>query len=131
MLLYNIHILSYTSIINAHTHNTYTYTHTHKQGSSAGKIGPVVGKVLQDVRLEEGVYDNIVSLGGGAFKGTLQATWKKKNAQRGGVRRALEALLDEWQPEDLTPHWCAARIENNFDKVAGDGNLCRVSMTTT
>ena len=119
MLLYNIHILSYTSIINAHTHNTYTYTHTHKQGSSAGKIGPVVGKVLQDVRLEEGVYDNIVSLGGGAFKGTLQATWKNKSKSLWEVKfqtLTLSLLGIKLKEQELNQIgiWRMTYLDDNF-----------------
>uniref|UniRef100_A0A7S4DWF7 Plastid lipid-associated protein/fibrillin conserved domain-containing protein n=1 Tax=Lotharella globosa TaxID=91324 RepID=A0A7S4DWF7_9EUKA len=49
--------------------------YTTNDGSSAGKIGPFVGDVVQNVELQDGEYVNIVSLANGAFRGVLTATW--------------------------------------------------------
>ena len=48
--------------------------YTTNEGSSAGKIGPFVGKVEQNVRLSAGVYENVVRLPG--FSACLTATWE-------------------------------------------------------
>ena len=47
--------------------------YTTNEGSSAGKIGPFVGKVEQNVQLSAGVYTNVVKLPG--FSACLTATW--------------------------------------------------------
>jgi PAP_fibrillin len=51
--------------------------YTTNDGSSAGKLGPFVGRVDQLITVEERKYINYVRLGGGALvEGALEATWK-------------------------------------------------------
>jgi len=47
--------------------------YTTNDGSSAGKLGPFVGTVFQEVDLDSAVYDNVVALG--PLTGRLKATW--------------------------------------------------------
>ena len=49
--------------------------YTTNTGSSAGKLGPFVGAVIQDISLANQEYDNIVNLFNNAIEASLTATW--------------------------------------------------------
>lgn len=51
----------------------WNLVYTTNEGSSAGKIGPLVGDVVQNVNLADGVYLNYVRLPG--IEGALTASW--------------------------------------------------------
>ena len=55
--------------------------YTTNQGSSAGKLGPFVGKVIQDIKLEDQSYINNVYFLDGIVKASLSATWKNESAK--------------------------------------------------
>lgn len=55
--------------------------YTTNEGSSAGKLGPFVGAVEQDIQLGNSIYYNSVTLGPKLVKGTLSATWDVKNSK--------------------------------------------------
>ena len=60
---------------------TWTLLYTTNEGSSAGKLGPFVGTVEQEINLTDGIYYNRVTLGPKLVRGTLSATWDVKNAK--------------------------------------------------
>lgn len=49
--------------------------YTTNSGSSAGKLGPFVGRVNQDITVGDSLYYNYVRLGPGLVEGVLSATW--------------------------------------------------------
>jgi hypothetical protein len=49
--------------------------YTTNEGSSAGKLGPFVGRVDQLITVDEQRYINFVRLGNGIITGALTATW--------------------------------------------------------
>ena len=51
----------------------WNLVYTTNEGSSAGKLGPFVGDVVQSVDLDQGDYINFVRLPG--FEGALTASW--------------------------------------------------------
>jgi len=57
--------------------------YTSNEGSSAGKLGPFIGRVDQIITLSEKKYENVVRIGGSGEKsvveGCLGATWKCLN----------------------------------------------------
>jgi len=57
--------------------------YTSNEGSSAGKLGPFIGRVDQIINLSEKKYANVVRIGGSGEKsfveGCLGATWKCLN----------------------------------------------------
>jgi PAP_fibrillin len=55
--------------------------YTTNDGSSAGKLGPFVGRVDQDVDISERKYINYVRIGGGAIQGALTATWDNRSGK--------------------------------------------------
>jgi hypothetical protein len=54
---------------------TWRLLYTTNSGSSAGKLGPFIGEVEQEINLPGGIYYNRVTLGPKVFRGTLSATW--------------------------------------------------------
>lgn len=53
---------------------SWKLVYTTNGGSSAGKLGPLVGEVEQLIRIEQD-YINFVRVAGGAIEGALRATW--------------------------------------------------------
>ena len=53
--------------------------YTTNEGSSAGKLGPFVGKVNQIIDFDAKQYVNTVSLFGNLIVASLDATWNKKS----------------------------------------------------
>jgi hypothetical protein len=51
---------------------------TTNDGSSAGKVGPFMGTVTQEVDLSSSYYDNVVTLG--PLRGRLSATWNVESS---------------------------------------------------
>jgi hypothetical protein len=49
--------------------------YTTNEGSSAGKLGPFIGLVVQDIKVDEKFYTNYVRIGSGSLEGALTATW--------------------------------------------------------
>ena len=59
---------------------SWKLVYTTNEGSSAGKLGPLVGEVEQLIRIDGRVggekdYINVVRIAGGAIEGALRATW--------------------------------------------------------
>uniref|UniRef100_A0A6U0KQ85 Plastid lipid-associated protein/fibrillin conserved domain-containing protein n=1 Tax=Minutocellus polymorphus TaxID=265543 RepID=A0A6U0KQ85_9STRA len=59
---------------------SWKLVYTTNEGSSAGKLGPLVGEVQQLIRIDgrdggEQDYYNFVRVAGGAIEGALRATW--------------------------------------------------------
>jgi hypothetical protein len=49
--------------------------YTENSGSSAGKLGPFIGDVVQSIDMKSKEYINFVRVGGSVFEGALSATW--------------------------------------------------------
>lgn len=49
--------------------------YTTNEGSSAGKLGPWIGRVNQIIDIEGNTYENVVCLGPSLLVGRLKATW--------------------------------------------------------
>lgn len=65
---------------------------TTNDGSSAGKIGPFVGDVFQEVDLDKRSYNNLVNLG--PLTGRLTATWDNLSDQLWKVKfQELDLIL--------------------------------------
>jgi len=97
----------------------WSLLYTTNDGSSAGKIGPLVGDVIQDIRLGENEYENIVSLGNGLFKGRLTATWDNLSPSLWKVKfqtLKLELLGITLQEKDLKAEgtWRMSYLDDNF-----------------
>lgn len=60
---------------------TWRLVYTTNEGSSAGKLGPFVGAVEQEIKLKDTIYYNRVTLGPNLVRGSLSATWDVKNAK--------------------------------------------------
>lgn len=54
---------------------SWKLVYTTNEGSSAGKLGPLVGEVEQLIRIDGVDYINFVRVAGGAIEGALRATW--------------------------------------------------------
>lgn len=54
---------------------SWKLVYTTNEGSSAGKLGPLVGEVEQLIRTDDRDYINFVRVAGGAIEGALRATW--------------------------------------------------------
>ena len=55
--------------------------YTSNTGSSAGKLGPLVGQVVQDIDLSSGLYTNYAIFLNGLLEASLTATWDTLNAK--------------------------------------------------
>jgi len=53
----------------------WNLVYTTNEGSSAGKVGPFIGEVTQDIRLSESYYANNVNLFNGVIQASLGASW--------------------------------------------------------
>lgn len=60
--------------------------YTTSSETSAGKIGPFVGGVQQEVNIAEGSYFNYLRLG--PLTGKLEATWEVMNPEQWKVRES-------------------------------------------
>eukprot|EP00465_Bigelowiella_longifila_P003911 CAMPEP_0185264478 /NCGR_PEP_ID=MMETSP1359-20130426/23207_1 /TAXON_ID=552665 /ORGANISM="Bigelowiella longifila, Strain CCMP242" /LENGTH=276 /DNA_ID=CAMNT_0027853103 /DNA_START=1 /DNA_END=831 /DNA_ORIENTATION=+ len=92
---------------------------TTNDGSSAGKFGPFVGDVAQNIDLEKEEYLNIVSLGNGIFKGTLSATWDNLSSSTWKVKFKnirLELLGFSLQEKELKAvgTWRMTYLDDDF-----------------
>jgi len=65
---------------------TWRLLYTTNSGSSAGKLGPFIGEVEQEIQLTDGIYYNRVTLGNKVIRGTLSATWDVKSSKLWTVR---------------------------------------------
>eukprot|EP00667_Euglena_gracilis_P017843 EG_transcript_18865 len=67
--------------------------YTTNTGNSAGKFGPFVGDVFQDINYEAGKYVNVVRLGG-VLEARLAADWEVTGASAWAVRfRSIQFRL--------------------------------------
>jgi hypothetical protein len=60
--------------------------YTSNTGSSAGKLGPFIGKVVQDIDIENNSYVNYAFFGNGLFEASLVATWDNLSAKTWRVK---------------------------------------------
>lgn len=60
--------------------------YTSNSGSSAGKLGPFVGKVVQDINIAAKSYTNYAIFGNGLLEASLVATWDDVNPKLWRVR---------------------------------------------
>mmetsp|Transcript_7077 Transcript_7077/g.11659 ORF Transcript_7077/g.11659 Transcript_7077/m.11659 type:complete len:274 (-) Transcript_7077:182-1003(-) len=93
--------------------------YTTNDGSSAGKFGPFVGDVTQNVDIGKDEYLNIVSLGNGFFKGTLSATWDNLSSSTWRVKFKnirLELLGFPLQEKELKAvgTWRMTYLDDDF-----------------
>ena len=59
----------------------WNLVYTSNTGSSAGKLGPLVGQVVQDIDLSSGLYTNYAIFLNGLLEASLTATWDTLNAK--------------------------------------------------
>lgn len=64
----------------------WTLVYTSNTGSSAGKLGPFVGKVVQDIDVSKKLYTNYAIFGNGLLEASLLATWDDLNPKLWRVR---------------------------------------------
>jgi hypothetical protein len=98
---------------------SWTLTYTTNEGSSAGKIGPFVGTVIQDIDQSAGQYFNIVRIGGGLFEGALTASWDVLPGNRWRVKfesiafKLLGVTVTE-KPLVAQGTWRLTYLDENF-----------------
>ena len=92
---------------------------TTNDGSSAGKIGPFVGDVQQDITLQDQAYVNYVSLG--PVLAFLGATWENIGSNKWKVifvDISLKVLgiqlLNKKFPENTTGIWRMTYLDDDF-----------------
>ena len=92
---------------------------TTNDGSSAGKIGPFVGDVQQDITLQDQAYVNYVSLG--PVLAFLGATWENIGSNKWRVifvDISLKVLgiqlLNKKFPENTTGIWRMTYLDDDF-----------------
>ena len=65
---------------------SWVLVYTSNSGSSAGKLGPFVGEVIQDIDVQQRIYTNYAIFGNGVLQASLDATWDDLNAKEWRVR---------------------------------------------
>ena len=60
--------------------------YTSNTGSSAGKLGPFVGEVVQEIDIQKRLYTNYAIFGNGILQASLDATWDVLNAKEWRVK---------------------------------------------
>jgi len=100
--------------------------YTTNGGSSAGKLGPFVGVVDQDINLADGKYVNYVRLGGAIVEGALTASWDNLNDKtwrvkfEGIVLKVLGIPLVK-KPLDATGIWRFTYVDADFRILYAQG----------
>lgn len=109
------------------THDIVTLVvFTTNDGSSAGKLGPFVGKVRQDIVLSEKKYTNYVFLG--PVTGALTATWENLDDKKWKVifidivlTLFGVPLIKKQFPADQTGIWRMTYTDENFRVLYAQG----------
>lgn len=104
---------------------------TTNTGSSAGKLGPFVGRVSQKISLNEKKYYNNVNLNG-IFEGSLLATWDNVDSKKWNVKFkqiefklfGLSVLKKELTAEGI---WRMSYIDSDFRILYAQGGKNAVS----
>lgn len=92
--------------------------YTTNDGSSAGKIGPFVGKVIQDIDFDNYEYDNIVDLI--IFQGILKAKWVVLSNNIWQVEfvnlkfKLFDSILLKEQKLNALGEWRMTFLDDNF-----------------
>lgn len=60
--------------------------YTSNTGSSAGKLGPLIGSVVQAIDIQQRLYTNYAIFGNGILEASLDATWDDLNAKEWRVK---------------------------------------------
>eukprot|EP01038_Epipyxis_sp_PR26KG_P005483 gene5483-7592_t len=86
--IYNNQISKVPLTSNPAVDGLWDLIYTTNNGSSAGKIGPFIGKVTQDIKFSNKLYENNVELiNENLFKASLVATWEElKSANKWKVQ---------------------------------------------
>lgn len=102
----------------------WTLLYTTNDGSSAGKLGPFVGNVFQEVSLSEKSYDNVVKLG--PLQGRLSATWDVESSTLWTVKfqtLILSLFGVPLKTQDLSAvgTWRMTYLDNDFRILYAQG----------
>lgn len=99
---------------------TWSLVYTTNEGSSAGKVGPFVGKVVQEIDYKKAFYTNNVKLFNGAVEATLGATWDVKGPNLWTVKflnikfTLFSIVVSSKSLEGTTGTWRTTYLDDNF-----------------
>lgn len=98
----------------------WNLVYTTNEGSSAGKVGPFIGEVTQDIRLSESFYSNNVKLFNGVLQASLGASWDVLSPNLWRVKflnikfSLLGSVLSSKSLEGTTGIWRTSYLDESF-----------------
>lgn len=114
--------------------------YTTNEGSSAGKIGPWIGKVNQIIDLEGRAYQNVVTFGPSRLlQGSLRATWEVLSNTSWRVKfldiefKLFNAITVLKKPLQATGIWRMSYLDDSLRILyaSGEGVRAEGRLTTT